>query len=276
MHQKGQLKTKVLEKLLPGTAYIPTLVEELSHTEKVTPQSIYTVLRAMKEEETISVHKKHASLSLIWIAKEIEKLSFSERAYRGNLYLDKLSKKRKGKEIFMFKTINELDLFWTHSYTILLQHNTKYDAQYLITPHDFFLYGREVTDTFWIEKNLRDKNTTRLVITHAEPLDMAVMKARRKNLGNIFEFLLHENPLHQESHTYYNLVGSYIFKATFDKRVNEKLETFITKVKKLPLAKDEEKEIRDILTMKGRFTLTVEKHERKAKSMENKLKKYFE
>lgn len=84
------------------------------------------------------------------------------------------------------------------------------------------------------------------------------------------------NPLKQSNHVYYNLLDDYIFKATFDIKVNEVIEDFIQKVKTLPLTKEEDREITTILQQKGRFTLTIERNKKKAEIMEKKLRKYFE
>jgi len=74
-------------------------------------------------------------------------------------------------------------------------------------------------------------------------------------------------------HTYYSLLGEYIFKATFDPSVNIVLEVFIAKVKKLPLTTAEGKEIATLLGTKGTFTLTIHRNKRKAGALEKKLKK---
>lgn len=276
MHQKGNLKPKIIEKLLLGSLFVPTFTVALSKSEKISVQAVYNAISSLKKEEIISLHNKYASLSLIWLAKEKAKLEFGERAYKASAYLNKLTSQTKGKEVFSFQTINELDLFWTHAYTILLERITTDSPQYSLMPHDFYFYGRSESDSFWIEKNIRTKKNARLIITHTELLDTLVMKARRRELGNAFEFLLHRNPLKQEKNVTYTLTGDYILKGLFDKKVNDKLENFVTKVTKLPLSKGEKKEIAEILATKGKFTLTIEKNKKRAESMEKKLRKYFE
>ena len=276
MYQKGNLKTKIIEKLLSGPTRIPSLIQEIAYVEKVSPQSVYTALRTLKKDEVVSTHNKQVSLSLIWLTKEKEKLDFSESAYKSSKQLTNLSSETKGKIIFSFKTINEMDLFWTHAYTILFEKMNTLAPQYSLMPHDFYQYGREATDTFWVEKNIKEKKNARLVITHTQPLDIAVMKARRGKLGSAFEFLLHQNPLKQKSNITYTITGDYIFKGVFDKRVNEKLELFVKNHKTLTLSPSAQKEIEKILSLKGKFTLTIEKNHKKSEAMEKKLKKYFE
>ena len=255
---------------------MPSLIEELSLLEKVSIQSIYTALDMLKKEETVSTHNKYVSLSLIWLAMEKEKLEFAERSYKASTYITNLSSKTKGRIIFTFKTINELDLFWTHAYTILLEKTNMMTPQYSLMPHDFYLYGRKESDSFWIEKNIKSKKNARLIITHTETLDALVMKTRKKQLGTAFEFLLHQNPLKQESNITYTITGDYIFKGSFDKKINEKLELFVKDHSRLPLIPSSQNEIDEILSLKGKFTLTVEKNKEKSEKMQKKLRKYFE
>ena len=276
MRQKGNLKRKIIEKLLPGYLYIPSLINELSKAEKVSIQAVYSALETLKNEETVSIHSKNVSLSLIWLAKEKEKLEFAERSYKAGSQALSLADKARGKIIFTFKTINELDLFWTHAYTILLEKEKLSAPQYSLMPHDFYLYGRAESDSFWIDKNVKSQNNARFIVTHTKPLDVSVMKARRKKFGESFEFLLHENPLKQESNVTYTITGDYILKGVFDKKVNERLEAFVKCNHTLPLPSSSQKEIADILSSKGTFTLTIEKNKKKAELMEKKLRKYFE
>ena len=49
MYQKGNLRRIVIEKLLAGPLYMPSLIEELSLLEKVSIQSIYTALDMLKK-----------------------------------------------------------------------------------------------------------------------------------------------------------------------------------------------------------------------------------
>ena len=176
---------------------------------------------------------------------------------------------------FNFKTISELDLFWTQAYTLLLMDNSNYNAQYLITPHDFFLYSRPDTDTFWLNSNVKNKAVTRLITSHALPIDAEVVRYRKREHGRQIEYILYENPLKNKSNVYMNVVGDYIFKSNFDKKVNEILENKLATLKKLPLQKVDENDIQNILNMKGDFTFTIVESHVKAEKMKQKLKKYF-
>ena len=270
------VKETIISTLLPGPLQLSELISIASSASKTSIQACYKATRDLKRKEVVTLHNKQISLSLIWLTKQKERYIFAEYAYKsGKNLIERLSHDRT-KLSFKFKNYVELDLFWAHGYTILSEKVTAVRTRYFIIPHDFFSYGRSETDTYWVEGLLKNNLVTRFIVTHMMGSDRIVIKQRKKNIPTFADFLLYQNPLQQDSFVYYNLLGDYIFKATFDKKVNERLETFIAKVKKLPLTKDEEKEIQDILAMKGRFTLIIEKDEKKAESMEKKVRKYFE
>ena len=266
----------IIEKLLPGSQKVSDLVLTISLSLNVSLQAVYKALRVLNKQEVVTIHNKVVSLSIIWITKEKEKFLFAEYAYKINKDIITRLLKEKSKVVFTFKTIAEQDLFWTHVYTLLAEKTISTRPRYLITPHDFFLYARKETDTFWIEKNIKKDVATRLVITHTTKADVLVTKERKKTLSKSAHFLLHENPLEQKSDTYYNILGDYIFKAVFDRKVNNLLEKIIHNINRLPITKVEQSEISNIIHTKGNFVFSIEKNKTKADAMEKKLKKYFE
>jgi hypothetical protein len=138
------------------------------------------------------------------------------------------------------------------------------------------MYVRFVTDAYWLKKHMESKRVSRTVLTHTGALDRAVVRSRKKILGDLFEYTLGENPLGQGNTTYYNVIGTYIFTARFDPHIERELDTFIEKYETLPLSTESQKEINTIVGKKGKFTLTIEKSETKADYMKKKVKKYFE
>lgn len=272
---KKGIRESIIKYLLPGPSIVQTVVSEISLQTKSSIQAVYKSVRNLKKEGVITIHNKHTSLSLIWIHKEKEYLVFAEYAYFAGKDISTKLLKDRSKITFSFKTIADLDLFWTHAYTILAKQIDVIVPRYMLTPHDFFLYARQETDTFWMDKNITKDFTTRLVITHPLPADKIATKIRKNRKNTPFEFLFNENPLNQESNHYYNIIGPYIFKGSFDKSINKKLESFIAEVKKIPLTKIENEVIEKILIEKGTFSLTIERNEMKSKLATKKIEKYF-
>ncbi len=274
--QNETIKTALIQKLLPGPQFIPDIVEELSAVLGVTPQGVYKALRALRHGEVVSVHNKQASLSLIWISKEKEKMAFAESAYRSVPYMEELLKGSKKHNLWTFHTLNELDLFWTHIYTLCMEQVDVHVPTYSIQPHDWYSYVRIETDSYWIAKHRESGRLSRTLLTHSSELDRVVMRMRKQSLGSLFEYTLNENPLKQKNTLYYNIIGPYLFTVTFDTKVAHLLEEFIASHSTLPLTKDGQKEIDAIVREKGNFKLTIHYSEKKTGDMEKKVKKYFE
>ncbi len=257
------LETIITESLLPGSKKLKNLVEIITYSSKVSPQAVYKSVRKLKENETVTIYNKQVALSLVWIKKQKEKFAFAEYSYKASKDILSRLTKSESKASFHFSTYAEMDLFWAHIYDIVSE-NLKTDyVRYFCIPHDFFLYGRYETDAYWITQFFNKKSSARFILTHPLSGDTAVVKERRKSLHDIAVFHMNVNPLHQNSNVYFNILGEYVFKATFDITVKKILETFIATVKKLPLTQEEEKEISNILSMKGIFILTVENNYKK-------------
>ncbi|MCR4285998.1 MAG: hypothetical protein NUW00_03855 [Candidatus Kaiserbacteria bacterium] len=274
--QNETIKTALIQKLLPGPQFIPDIVEELSVLLNVTPQGVYKALRALRQAEVLSVHNKQASLSLIWISKEKEKMIFAESVYRSVPYIEELLKGSKKHNSWTFHTLNELDLFWTHTYTLCMEQVDVKIPTYSIQPHDWYSYVRAETDSYWITKHRDSGRLSRTLLTHSGELDRVVMRMRKQSLGNLFEYTLNENPLKQKNAVYYNIIGPYLFTVTFDAKVAHMLEEFISSNPTLPLTREDQSRIDAIVRERGIFKLTIQYSENKTTAMEKKVKKYFE
>jgi hypothetical protein len=273
---KKDLEKHIIDRLFSGPQSRARLVLQLSEEAYVSIQGVYKALRHLKQRDVITIHNKTVSLSLIWIRSEKEKFAFAEYAYHSDKKLIDVLSKDKTKVTFTFKTLSDLDLFWTHAYTILAKRTTLATPRYMIIPHDFFLYARSETDSFWMKENITQDAITRLIVTHPFPVDKVAVRLRSSFKEHPFAYLLNENPLKQNSRTNYNVLGDYIFKGTFDTHVNRDIEGLLQTIKRLPLTKIEAERMRTLLLAKGTFTLSIEKNMRKSHKVENKLRKYFE
>lgn len=275
-YKKGNLDEIFINKLENGPIYKPALVLSMVKEYKCSRKAVYNVINQLKESNIIAVHNKYVSLSLVWIDRQRSRIESIEKAYKANERLVQLFTLAKTKSVrYTFNSIKELDLFWTHAYTLLLEHNQNYDSQYLLTPHDFFLYALGETDNFWLQKNVKNRPITKLVISYAYDIDRKVVLARKRAHGSEVEYALNVNPLRQKSNQYYNLVGDYIFKAELDMNINQTLEMCLANMKRLPIGSIEGAKMKEIVNTKGQFSLIIERNSRKAEAMKQKLKKYF-
>ena len=270
------IEKDILSRLQSGPRGVTDLVEELSYLNKMSVQGVYKALRRLRQAEIVIVYKHVASLSTVWLAKELERVTFSINAYQSIPDIENVLAGKAKRATFTFRTLNEIDLFWTHTFLLLADKIPPRYHSYSIQPHDWYLYVRFDTDKFWMKKHKEGGRVSRIILTHAGALDYAVTRARKEKLGRLFEYTLDKNPLEQDSSTYYNVIGPLIFTARFDSSVTEQLDRFVVEHNKLPLPKEEQSLINSIVNTKGIFTLTVEYDEKKANRMIDKVRKYFE
>lgn len=275
-YMKKGVQDYIIHKLQEGESVTPDLVLHTSHACNVSSQAVYKILTKLRKDEVVTISKQRTSLSLLYIEKEKERWQFAYRLATSGKELLQVVHEKRNKIIYTFNNLREFDLFWTHSFTILSSNIPTTIPRYMITPHDFFLYARPETDSFWIKKNVTDNHVSRLVIPYALSLDKEVLKKRKHVSGTHFEFLVGKNPLGQKEHVYYNLLGDYIFTGTLDTKINEEIIHFITNTPHIPQSTKDLTTIQKIIETKGRFTLTIERNKKKAEQMEKKLKKYFE
>ena len=272
---KKGVRDYIITCLQGGALTTSDLVTRTSSYCNATPQAVYKTLTVLRTNDIITISKRGTSLSLLYIEKEMEKWQLAHRVTLSGAELARRLTHDKTKVAYSFANFHELDLFWTHSFTIVAANVPTSVPRYMLTPHDFFLYTRPETDSFWIKKNVTEKHTSRLIVPYALPLDKEVIKERRSSSGTTFEFLIGINPLKQKEHIYYNILGDYIFTGTMDKEVHEKIVAYIANQKRIPRSTKELAHIQNLIEMKGHFTLTIERHKKKAGAIEKKLQKYF-
>jgi hypothetical protein len=276
LNMQQTLRDSIIQKLSLGPKAVPPLVAELAAEQAISIQAVYKMIRDLRKKEIVSIHGKKISLSLIWVAGQKEKYVFIEKSYHNIAYIRNLIEGAARSVQFTFKTLNELELFWTHVYTLIAESVDPSFPTYSIQPHDWYPYARGATNKFWESSHVKTNRVSRYVITHVEALDKEVLQKTRERLGKLVEFVIHENPLKQESSVYYNLLDDFVFKAVFDLEVTKQLDEFIRFNPKLPLSREAQTKISHIMAQKGKFTLTIYKSETKALAMEKKVKKFFE
>lgn len=274
MLRKG-VEMALVNRLYSGAQPIADVVREISSSLRVSVQAVYKAIGKLRTEEVVITHSKQIALSGVWIDKEKTRLEFADNTYRAAADLRTLIEKESGRVTSVFKNLSEVDLYWAHAYFQLAEHVDLSVPTYSIQPHDWYPYVRQETDAYWIKQHREAGRMSRTLITHPSPLDQKVMRERKRELGVLFEFTLGENPLKQNSATYYNLLSPYIIKVRLESSVATVLNNLIATHDTLPLSFETNKEIQVIVQTRGRFVFTIEKYPDKAKRIERKVKRFF-
>lgn len=243
------------------------LLTHVCKRKDVTIQGVYKEIRKLLSNGTILLHKKALSLNLLYISKQYDHWSSVLNNYEGGLSLKNhfLDLKEGESLTYRFKTLNDLDAYWVHATIILDKHMQVVAPSYSVIPHDWFLYGRKETDTFWTKSQ---KNKMRLIVTHPTLLDKEVARERRANGYNM---MMGENPLKQDESTYYTLIDGYVLKVKLD---NQKLRGFLNTYNKM---KDiDPEELAKLIYGPGTAVMKITKDRKAFERLAAKCKKYFE
>lgn len=260
--QKTSIREGIVMLLEKGSMNKSDLLEKVAASEKCTMQGFYKALSQLRKEEVITVDKKKVALSFFWIQEQLDCISRIATVYRAPVYQSYFGALTEGEKIsYHFKTLREIELFWVHAVLIAVEGAPKHAHIMSLTPHDWFQGGRPDIDVWW--RKITTEHPHWAVLTHASSEEM---RKTHYHDVKLFERVAGKNPLNQKESFYINIVDDLFFEAKFDERVVPKIRSFM-KMKDMDPA--------SILDMRGLYTLKVSRNSRKAKMVENKLKKYF-
>lgn len=260
---KTPLTDIIVGELIHGVRSKDELLGAVLNRTKCTRQGYFKALRQLKQEETVTVHGNSVSLSFLWIQKQADLLAAIEKAYQVPAYRSYFGELQEGQtNAYTFRTLDELELFWTHIIIVLVENALRDETIMAITPHDWFELLRPHTSNLWDERFSHIPH--RVINTHATSAERKF--ALHKKVKNV-EYMFNVNPLKQEENTYINVIGNYVFEATFDdKAVAYIKKAMSTGVKELPEA---------CLHEKGKYKLKVQNNPKKALAIKKKISKYF-
>lgn len=268
MH-KIPVSETIISLLEKGSLPKKDVIEKVQKLNHVTMQAVYKELKNLITSGTVLSHKNALSLNLLYISKQYDRWSSILNHYEGgqnlkNHFLDL----KEGEHITLkFKTLNDLDAYWTHAFLIIYKHDTIRRPSYSVVPHDWFSYGRKETDNFWI-KSQKDK--IRVIVTGSTKLDKDIA-IRRRNSGHKINVSI--NPLKQDAKTYYTLINGYIFKVTLDNKIQRLLTNFIVETESFD--KIDYEKIDKIINTPCICIMKISKNQNKFEKMSTKCSKYF-
>jgi hypothetical protein len=269
------LQEAIIEELSLGPRKVSLLVQAVAARNKTTIQGVYKALRILKKEEVATLHRGMASLSILWVEEKIRKMQQISKAYKASTYIQEIQKRSRGTIKFTFSTLFELDLFWTHFFIITEEAVSPLVSLYMTIPHDWFFYLRTASDTAWVNKLVKTKRPSKMIITHAAALDKKIMSERKKALGKLLEYGFNHNPIKQKEEEYYNIIGPWTFIARLDKTVSHKIANFF-KNAPASFSKNRAHFLNSVIKEKGAFTLTIIYSEKKATALAKKVQSYFD
>ena len=185
------------------------------------------------------------------------------KAYHLGAYHNYFGNLKNGKKVvFRFKTLRELDLFWTHAVLIAIGDAQKTAVVLSFIPHDWFDLLRPTTADVWFQL-LGKKNPHCNVITHAAPEEKKL--SEHPGVTRI-ENMFGTNPLKQKESFYLNVIDDLILEATLDEGVVPGIRNAM---RGIPV------DVPRLLNRHGIFKLNIRQDSAKALALKKKAQKYF-
>jgi hypothetical protein len=199
----------------------------------------------------------------VWLEHERARIEKIAEAYNLAGYHSYFGGLKNGKKItFRFKTLRDLDLFWTQAVVIAIQGAHRNSPIVSFIPHDWFDLLRPSTSATWFK--LLGKNNPHVnVLTHAtreeRPLSHHPQVSKIENMFG-------ENPLRQKESLYINVIGSLIFEVVLD-------DSAVAHIRRA--VRGETVNIEKLMNQGGTFKISITQSPAKALVLKKKAQKYF-
>ncbi|MDB4984131.1 MAG: hypothetical protein JWM20_310 [Patescibacteria group bacterium] len=262
----------LLDILKEGPLSIEELISTVGRKRKgATRQGVYRTLRVMKAREIVTVANKTVSLSSLWISKMQNYFTIAGYSYSQPTNDAGFLNMREGEKMtYSFRTLVELDVFWSHALYLFLEVLKNNNPVYIYNPHDWAYFMRKETDRILVEKSFATRRQIFIAVGHADPLDRIVKRNFDGTQGQYY--LAKENFGFKENY-YCNAIGDYMIEGFLSPAVAERLDS----VYKNHSILDEKtmKEFQDVSALKGKNKLVISKNAKRAEKFRRILGRYF-
>ncbi len=266
------IEDHIISSLQKGSVSIVELIKTIKTIRpETTKQGVYLIIRKLKKQEIVVVHKKNISLSSVWLSlmKEfVTKAQFNTTnlVSSGNEFLNL----KQGEKIqYNFKNPILTDAFWSHAFTTLIESSSPQIPILIYNPHEWFLLARTRNEIDLFEKISKRGQKLELLAGNNTFLDKFVKKYF--NGSNEYE---NTDKLPFEKNNYYiNIIGDFIIEVYLDKKISSQIDDFYINTQMFDDI--EKKKLEKILMQKGKNKFSITYNKRKADKLRRVFKKYF-
>lgn len=271
--EKRNLTDLILEELKNGPKKTITLIGSLQRVRPgTTKQAVYASLRSLKQEEKITVHGKHVSLSRIWVAQMAKFFSGASRAIASSAITDEgfLNLEPGDRVAYTFKNPVTADVFWAHAFDVLADITPKHEPIYIWNPHEWFFLAHRESERAIFDRVIASGKQIFLTCGNRDPLDHYVA---REFDGTAAQYYLSPTKIFPRPNYYVNVFGSYVLEVTIDEKTAGELDDFYKSEKIWNAAA--EARIKKLMNAHGRTRLTISHNPRRAEKFKKMLGRAF-
>lgn len=268
-----ELDAQIIAVLVEGPRKSSVLVEILATKNNCSVQSVYAVLRKLRSDSVVLLHKKILSLSTVWIEGQSKLVEKAKSIYLNTATESEFSfgTLENGDRItYQFKNPLLLDEMWGHLFLVLLERVERSMPIMIYNPHSWFPIVRHTSEKT-IFQSLFD-NGFRAYFSFAGKgeLDRDICKKFVEPIGHSFSTGVE---LGLKKGRYLNVVGDYVIEVELDETVTEDIGKYFAKYHTLEEANI--KELQEIVSKRGRNKLTLSRNAHKAQRLRSRLAKDF-
>jgi len=265
----NSLEEQIISYLKNGPTKTTALVDYFTKKKSYTKQAVYKIIKQLKKDEVITISKKEASLSSIWLKKMSDFFALAQYNYQQPISAPTfMSLTKEQKRVFIFNNLEEVDIFSAHTFYLLSQVISTNEPIYVFNFHQWFYYGRKENDEF-LAYSLGKNQSLLLLLGNNSPLDQAVKKEYNK--GNIQAHIIEGSKLFNKY--YFAIIGEFLLEILIDQKIARELEIFYKENNEYnELAKNQ---LNQIIIKKARHKIIISKNNQKIEKYKKLFKKYF-
>ncbi len=263
----------IISNLQNGPLLIVDLIEKIQQNRpQTTKQGVYLIIRRLKTEEVVVVHKKTISLSSVWLASMTEFLTLANHnTLRTTSFNNSFLDLKDGERLqYSFKNPILTDAFWSHVFISLVYVSAPEHPILIYNPHEWFLIVRTENETSLFERIYNRGQKLAVLAGHSTPLDKSVRVHFDGKDG------MYETPTElpfPKTNYYINVIGDFVIEAWLDVKMSEEINALYNQTS--TINNDTKTQLETILTKKGKNKFSISHNKRKADLIRKKFKKYF-
>ncbi|MES3006101.1 MAG: hypothetical protein V4664_04105 [Patescibacteria group bacterium] len=265
------IEAQIISLLKGGSLSAISLIEKIQSVRLNTPkQSVYLAIRKLKAKEIVVLHKKMVSLHQVWISKMRDFFAEAGAATSDSKEISPSRLQEKEYITYKFNSLQSLDMFWGHTFTLLMGTLTAGNSVFLYNPHQWFLIARKQSELNIIKDAKRRGVLWVQLIAGKKLLDVEVKKHFDGKQAKCH--LLGEDVF--DKSYYVNCFGDFLIEVWLDNKAVIEIENIYSNYK---VINDEVvRLLQNIIEKKGfAHKMKISKNISKTVKIKSLFKKYF-
>ena len=260
----------IISILIKGKRKSTPLLEEVRLLRRnTTKQGFYAILRKLRRNEVVLVYKGIVSLNVVWIKKIKNIFELADKKYLSDQESFDALKLENGESMnYIFKNLNNLDIFWGHSQNIFINNSPITEPIYCYDPHYWLYLARNKSEKDLLNEIIKNKRQFLMNVGNTTFLDKFIKKDfHSKYVQYNYKKIFNKN------NYYITVIGEYITEVYFDKKISNEIDDFYNKTTILNNKTIES--LKGFLNKRIKSRIKMTRNKSKANKLKNKLGKDF-